>query len=343
MVLVPLGVAEEPTVNMSRVHVLLRSLLIVAAMALSTPATAAELAAPVPVATWQPAPTDLDLDQPAGSQVLTLASGTARVLLVAAPHLPVPLAEVRTWVERGIAALTVFYGRFPVADASIVVLAEGGGAVHGGVTNGGRRITVRLGAATTADDLEEDWVITHEMFHLAFPDAGNRARWLEEGAACYFEPLARARAGQLTAERLWSELIDGAPQGQPERGDRGLDRTRSWGRTYWGGTLFWLLADLDIRDRTAGRKSADDVLRGLLAAGDDGATHLEPAALFAAGDRFTGVDALTALHARQGPRPETVDLERLWARLGISRDGRGVRFDDTAAWAGLRRAMTAPP
>lgn len=315
------------------------------ALLVGVPGAAAEgvVVAPAADGAWQVAPTDLDLDQPAGSQVLTLHGGTARVLVVAGPRLPVPLAEVRAWVARGIAALTVFYGHFPVDEASVVVLAEGGGAVHGGVTHAGRHITVRLGGATTAADLAEDWVITHEMFHLAFPDVGERFRYLEEGAACYFEPLARARAGQLAPARLWSELIEGAPQGQPERGDRGLDRTHTWGRTYWGGTLFWLLADLDIRDRTAGRKSADDVLRGLLAAGDDGSRHLESMALFAAGDRATGVDALTALHVRQGLRPETVDLERIWQRLGISRDGRSVRFDDGAEWAGLRRAMTALP
>ncbi|MBA3938429.1 MAG: hypothetical protein H0X38_13290 [Planctomycetes bacterium] len=300
-------------------------------------------AALLAVETWRPAPADLDLDQPAGSQVLTLRSGAARILLVAAPHLPVPLAEVRAWVARGMAALTVFYGHFPVDEASVVVLADGGEAVHGGVTHDGRRISVRLGAATTAADLADDWVITHEMFHLAIPDVGEGSHWLEEGAASYFEPLARARAGQLAPAVLWRELIEGAPQGQPERGDRGLDRTRSWGRTYWGGTLFWLLADLDIRDRTAGRKSADDVLRGLLAAGDDGSTHLEPAALFAAGDRFVGLTALTTLHARQGPRPETVDLARLWRRLGVSLDDGTVHFDDGAEWAGLRRAMTAVP
>ncbi len=322
-------------------------LLSVSGMMSMTPAPGSAVEPPAALVaaaeSWRPAAADLDLDQPAGSQAVTLRSGSSRLLLVAGPHLPVPLAAVRAWVERGMAALTIFYGHFPVDEASVVVIADGGEAVHNGVTHDGRHISVRLGAATTAADLADDWVITHEMFHLAFPDVGENSHWLEEGAASYFEPLARARAGQLAPERLWRELIEGAPQGQPERGDRGLDRTHSWGRTYWGGTLFWLVADLDIRDRTAGRKSADDVLRGLLAAGDDGSTHLEPAALFAAGDRLVGVAALTTLHARQGPRPETVDLERLWRRLGVSLAGGTVHFDDSAEWAGLRRAMTAAP
>src|SRR5262249_58334470 len=100
----------------------------------------------------------------------------------------------------------------------------------------------------------------------------------EEGEATYFEPIARARAGQLAVERYWRELFDGLPNGLPKDGDRGLDQTPTWGRTYWGGALFWFLADVEIRERTGNVRCADDAMRAILAAGGDGSVHwaIEP-------------------------------------------------------------------
>jgi hypothetical protein len=41
-------------------------------------------------------------------------------------------------------------------------------------------------------------------------------------------------------------MVSGMPQGEPQRGDRGLDGTHTWGRTYWGGAMFCLLTDVEI-------------------------------------------------------------------------------------------------
>ena len=57
------------------------------------------------------------------------------------------------------------------------------------------------------------------------------------------------------------------PKGLPAAGDRGLDYTPTWGRTYWGGALFCLLADIDIRKRTSNRFGLQDALRAIVAAG----------------------------------------------------------------------------
>lgn len=57
------------------------------------------------------------------------------------------------------------------------------------------------------------------------------------------------------------------PFGRPEAGDRGLDRTPTWGRTYWGGAFFCFVADVQIREATHGAKSLDDALRAIVAAG----------------------------------------------------------------------------
>jgi hypothetical protein len=40
--------------------------------------------------------------------------------------------------------------------------------------------------------------------------------------------------------------------------------------------------------------------------------------------------------------PFPVELEALWRRLGIERQGQSVRFTDDAPDAAIRRAMTMP-
>ena len=76
--------------------------------------------------------------------------------------------------------------------------------------------------------------MTHELLHVTLPTLPRDQVWLSEGIPSYVEPFARARAGQVSASRVWRDLVDGLPQGLPEAGDEGLDRTHTWGRTYWG-------------------------------------------------------------------------------------------------------------
>jgi hypothetical protein len=242
------------------------------------------------------------------------------------------------WVERAATAVAGLYGRFPVAHVRIVVERTDGRAIHG-TTFGGRVIRMRVGAGAAFAD---DWTLTHEMLHLAFPDLDERHHWMEEGLATYFEPIARARAGQLAIDRYWRELFDGLPNGLPVASDRGLDRTPTWGRTYWGGALFWFLADVEIRERTGNRRAADDALRAILAAGGDGSTRWPIARVLAVGDRATGTDVLASLYERMATHPYPVDLAALAARLGV-RIGATVSYDDGAPLAGIRKAITAAP
>ena len=107
-----------------------------------------------------------------------------------------------------------------------------------------------MGQHATLADLNDDWELTHEMIHFGFPSVEGRHRWIEEGIATYVEPIARAQVGRLTAEQVWGGMVDGMPQGLPAPGDQGLDYTHAWGRTYWGGAIFCLLADIEIRKQT---------------------------------------------------------------------------------------------
>jgi len=137
-------------------------------------------------------------------------------------------------------------------------------------------------------------------------------------------------------------MIEGMPEGLPKRGDRGLDRTPTWGRTYWGGALFWLLADIEIRERSGGRKSLDDALRAIVNDGGDGSAWWPAKKIFALGDKAIGMPVLETLHKKMGGHPAPTDLGALWKSLGVSLRENRITFTDDAPLAAIRRALTRP-
>jgi hypothetical protein len=248
--------------------------------------------------------------------------------------------QVTAWIQRAAEAVGEYYDGFPVPRLRLAIAVDDGDGVEHGHEDDGERIEIELGADTTDDELRRDWRLTHEMVHLAFPDLDRRSLWMEEGLATYLEPIARCRVGQLPDEVVWRELVEGLPQGLPEAGDRGLERTPTWGRTYWGGALFWLLADLGIRERSGGQRSLRDVLRAIHDAGGTNGNHWDIARVLTIGDAAAGAPVLRPLYQRLALAPGTEDLDALWRRLGVVyRDGR-VTFDDAAPDAALRGAIT---
>jgi hypothetical protein len=261
-------------------------------------------------------------------------------------NLDLPQPAVLRWVTRAGEAVTMYYGHFVVKNVQIRVRpVEGESGVFAGTTwgYGGGYTRIAVGQHTSQRQLDSDWMLTHEMTHMGFPDVPDRHHWIEEGIATYVEPIARAQAGQLSVEKVWRDMARDMPQGEPGSGDRGLDHTRTWGRTYWGGALFCLVADVRIREATHNQKGLQDALRGIVAAGGTIEYEWPIAEAFRIGDKATGSTVLTDLYAQMKDAPVNVDLGDLWRRLGIVSDDHGVSFDDRAPLAEIRKAITAPP
>ena len=250
--------------------------------------------------------------------------------------------EIDRWVSQSARAVTSFYHRFPLSSDLLVIMPSPGREVRHGRTlaGGGATVLLDVGEEMTAEDIPDDWVLTHELTHLAFPSLAKRYSWLEEGLATYVEPIARARIGIVPTDEVWRGLVLGLPKGLPRPGDRGLDHTKTWGRTYWGGALFCLVADILIRNATANQKGLEDALRGILDAGGNDAVRWDLERALEAGDRATGVHVLRDLHTRMGSQPVEIDLPSLWRQLGVQMRGRSMSFDETAPLSSMRRAIT---
>jgi hypothetical protein len=273
-----------------------------------------------------------------------LEVGGGEIEVAVAPgELDLRLQPLLDWIAASARAVTAYYGRFPVARVRVLVIPASGRGIRSGTTFGyrGAAIKIAVGRETRAEDLPRDWVMTHEMVHLALPELVGEHDWLGEGIATYVEPIGRVQAGALPVEKVWSDLISGLPKGLPRPGDRGLDRTPTWGRTYWGGALFCLLADLEIRERTGNRRGLEDALRAVNGGGGNVEVHWAIEKVLEIGDRATGVPVLRELYDRMKATPVEVDLSRLWKQLGVKLDGQEIAFDDDAPLASVRRAITA--
>jgi hypothetical protein len=254
-------------------------------------------------------------------------------------------AQLVVWIERSIGIVAGYYGRFPTAELRLRVHSTDGSGVRHGTAFGSSppRIRLQVGQEATAAELRRDWVLVHEMVHLALPEVGRRHAWLSEGLATYVEGIARAQAGNRSAKDVWAEYVRSMPQGLPRSGDEGLDNTHTWGRTYWGGALFCLQADVEIRKRTNNRFGLRDALRAVAKSSGGLSFDWPIERVFATGDAAVGTTVLTDLYARAKDAPAAPDLDALWKDMGIQRRGASVELQDDAPLAAIRDAIMRAP
>jgi hypothetical protein len=176
---------------------------------------------------------------------------------------------------------------------------------------------------------------------MAFPGLPDDQHWMEEGLSTYIEPIARVQAGELPAAQVWNDMIEGMPKGEPSSGDQGMDRTHTWGRTYWGGALFCLVADVNIRKQTQNRKGLRDALRAIVAAGGTIDHDWPLMQALEVGDKATRTTVLVDLYKQWSQNPMPVDLPKLWSELGVSAGKAGAEFNASAPLAQIRERITS--
>jgi hypothetical protein len=277
------------------------------------------------------------------STPVEVASGNLEVA-IAPGQMLLSRAELLDWVRRSAHAVAVYYGRFPVRSARVLIVPVEGRGVLGGQAWGYRGAAIRLqvGRNSNSQDLKADWKMVHEMIHLALPDLAEQHLWLAEGIAVYVESVARVQAGDLRAEQIWGDFVRDMPKGLPNEGDQGLDHTHSWGRTYWGGALFCLAADVELRKQSQNKIGLQDALRGILEAGGNHEMAWEIEGILSTADKATGLSVLSTTYREVRDAPAAPDLPKLWRVLGVKSMDGAVSFDDEAPLASIRQNITLP-
>jgi hypothetical protein len=284
--------------------------------------------------------------QESGNDTATLKIPGATID-VTLPDGPMKLShdELLAWVKNSASTVADYYGRFPVPHLTLKMRSANGSGIRHGVTyaRDGGLILISVGRDADIAATKEDWVLVHEMIHLAFPSMEDDQHWIEEGISTYVEPVARAREGGMAVKEVWGTFVRDMPKGEPGPDDHGLDNTHTWGRTYWGGAIFCLLADVRIRERTKNRKGLEDALRGINRGGGNISEDWEIGKTLAMGDKATGTTVLLDLYQSMRDKPAPVDLDQLWTKLGIAMKDGDVEFNDKAPESNIRRAITSAP
>jgi hypothetical protein len=250
---------------------------------------------------------------------------------------------LRDWIERSARIVADYYARFPAPLVVLRIRAAPGAGVSGGRTTNesGLVIQVSVGRDATSSELAADWVLVHEMVHLALPEIGRRHNWLAEGLATYVEGIARAQFGNRAVSDVWAEYRHSMPFGLPRAGEGGMDQTPTWARTYWGGALYCLQADVGLREHTGNRTGLQTALRAILRETGGYAAERDIDDVLRIGDAATGTRVLQDLYGETKATAVAPDLELLWSRLGVPDDPKSEPFDDHAPLAAIRLAITA--
>lgn len=135
-------------------------------------------------------------------------------------------------------------------------------------------------------------------------------------------------------------MVEGLPRGLGASGAGGLDSATGYSRVYWGGALYWLLCDLELRERTENARGLRDVLRAVLAAGGNASAHWPLDRALEELENAAGLPVFRKRLEAMGTAPAREDLAALWRRLGVVRHRDGVAFDDAAPLAAIRRSLS---
>lgn len=274
---------------------------------------------------------------------LKLAVHGGEILVTFAGDLSEPARKrFVAWIQRSAVAVSTYFGRLPVDRVGLLLVPNASDRIGPATTYGfdSSAVSVHVGREVSDAQLQNDWVLVHEMVHLALPNVPRQSEWLLEGNATYVEPVARAQANQLSPQEVWRWAVEDMAKGQPGPGDQGLDHTHTWGRTYWGGAMYWLMAEINIYEESRGRHMLRDALRAINRASGGNTAFWSVERVAAVGDAAVGVNALAALYDAMKDRPVQVDLVGALKRLGISEVGGAIWFDDSAPLAKLRRSIT---
>lgn len=190
-------------------------------------------------------------------------------------------AMLSNWVSHAEKALRLVYGALPVDNFITVIKASkrNSGAVPWGEVNrySPPEVTLVVNINSSLKALKADWTIYHELSHLLIPyDAGD-ARWFSEGLASYYQNITQARVGMFNEQTMWQKLYNGFERGNKQQNynhqmlsyiSDNIGQNRNYMRIYWSGALYWLKADVALRElakKTSRPYSLDSALKQLQA------------------------------------------------------------------------------
>lgn len=263
---------------------------------------------------------------------------------------PVSVDAMAGWIEEAAQSIAGLYGRFPVAQAQVLVVPDARGAeptpwAH--VMRGGApAVHFFVNQRRPIEEFHEDWTAVHEFSHLLLPLVSRDDAWLYEGMATYYQNVLRARAGKISPREAWVMMHAGFQRGRDDaegmtlaQATESMYRNGAYMRVYWEGAALMLMADVRLRQLTANKQSLDTALGGLneCCSAPDRAWGARE--LLDRLDAITGTRVFRDLYDLHVAARDFPDLAQTYRALGIGPDGGALDLAESARERRLRAAI----
>ena len=283
------------------------------------------------------------LEVPGGSLRLAILDGTP----------PADADGVVRWLDDAARSVAAVYGRFPVPSPQVLVMPGARAAEPtpwAYVLRGGQAsVHFFINQRRPLQEFVEDWTATHELSHLLLPYVQSSDAWLSEGMASYYQNVARARSGAISAADAWQRMHSGFRRAA-DWSSRGMNlaqatermfRDGGYMRVYWHGAAILFMADVELRERSGGIQSLDTVLEAFGRCCLDPDVEWTARRVFERFDALSGTDIFTTIFEREVRNPNFADLGPVYARLGLEALGGKLGMRSEAPLLSVRDAIMA--
>ena len=258
--------------------------------------------------------------------------------------------QMHSWIADAAQTVADLYGKFPLAQAQILIVPGARSpeptpwayVVRGGSPAAHFFINQRR----PIREFYDDWTAVHELSHLLLPYVGSEDAWVSEGVATYYQNVLRARGGRTTALDAWERLhagflrgMDSAPGMTLAQATESMYRGGTHMRVYWEGAAIILIADVRLRQITAGKQSMDTALAALNECCGSEERSWSGRELFDKLDEITGTSVFRELYDQHVASKNFPDLTQAYRSLGITDKGASIELAPEGREKQLRDAI----
>ncbi len=283
---------------------------------------------------------------------IQVPGATLRVSLLAGVE-PMDNEAIARWIRATATDVSLAYGRFPNPSPQVVVIPVGGSrgnnwsAVPFGrvIRDGGETIELQVDQSQPLEVLLGDWTATHEFSHLMLPYVEHKHRWISEGFAQYYQNVLLSRSGAYDDLQAWQEIHDGYARGRQSRPELSPNEASSGSvraglmKVYWSGAALALMADVQLRERSNGTESLDDVLDRFQACCLPSDKVWSGPELFAYFDELASAPVFMPLYKRFADTAGFPETSEIFERLGLTVSDGKVHYSRGAESHALRDAI----
>jgi len=245
-----------------------------------------------------------------------------------------PIIQWLTDVGKG---LNNYLGDYPAKRTQIIVIAKQQKANRGPVPwsylTRGNGFGIRFVVVPSYDieDFYSDWNATHEFSHQLLPKIRYDDIWLSEGLSSYLQFVLLSQSGKISQEKAWLKIHKGFQRG--EKGTKKLKnetlsassrKRKSKGRSgrtmriYWSGALYFLKADVALREASGGKQGLNDVLLKLNRCCIEGSKVWVGEELASKLDELSGVAVFRQLYQEFSNATHFPEYQSTFEQLGVS-------------------------